>query len=214
MAACAVGFFVALAAMLSAEMSVMLTDRGCVMMALAHSTSCGGLADPGRIARMSPINSTKGIQLMSHFLSRLALALAVLVPAHAFGVDPVGADHPQKLKAEEPAGIEGYWTVNGKESASGKPYSGIATIERKGEAYLVHWAMQGGSSFVGVGLRTGDSFSVAWALPRGDTVLRGLNVYKIDGKTMSGRWLTLPGNGQIQTETMSFLKSLEVMEVD
>ena len=181
------------------------------MMALKSYTSvCDGPAAPGRIARMSSIHlGTNGIHIMSRFILHLALCALCGTLATASPDEEV----PKKgaLKAEAPRSFEGFWAVTGKE-ASGKPYSGIVTIERKGEAYLLHWAMQGGTSFVGVGIRTGDQLAVSWAVLRDETVLRGVNVYRIEGKTMSGRWLTLPGNGVIQTETLTFLKGFAVKE--
>ena len=40
-------------------------------------------------------------------------------------------------------------------------------------------------------------------------VVRGINVYRIEaGPRLAGQWATLPGNGTINTETLTLLKRL------
>ena len=135
----------------------------------------------------------------------------------------VAANRPEaqvaKTKAEktpiidEMGDISGYYTCKGKE-ISGKSYSGITTITRKGELYLVQWMLSGGSTFTGVGIRQGNTLATSWAMIADKGALvRGVNLYKIDtGPRLTGRWATIPGPGVVQTETLTFLKNLDAEE--
>jgi hypothetical protein len=106
-----------------------------------------------------------------------------------------------------PAGIEGIYHVKGKEP-NGDEYTAVSVVEKKGEVYQVSW-MIGPAHFVGIGVRTGDSLSVAWAVPKEGFILRGVNVYRIGGKTLTGTWATMPGGGTVGRETMTLIKGLE-----
>lgn len=68
----------------------------------------------------------------------------------------------------------------------------------------------GGASYVGAGLRSGDSLSVGWAMPGKDgAVVRGVTTYRIEAKKLTGRWVSLPGGGQPASETLTWLKDVE-----
>ena len=59
-------------------------------------------------------------------------------------------------------------------------------------------------------MRQGNTLSVGWALPTDKGVVMGVNVYKVvPGKALQGRWAAIPGNGQLQNETMAFLKAMD-----
>jgi hypothetical protein len=104
--------------------------------------------------------------------------------------------------------ISGYYTCRGKET-NGKQYTGIAVITKAKEVYAVQWTIGIGSTFLGVGIRQGNILAVSWAQPGEQTVVRGINMYKIDkGPTLTGRWATLPGDGTLKSETLTFLKRL------
>jgi hypothetical protein len=110
---------------------------------------------------------------------------------------------------QEVADISGYYTCRGLETG-GKTYSGVAVISKKGDVYLIQWMVGSGSTFTGIGIRQGNTFSASWALPGERALVRGVNVYRIDpGPRLVGRWATLPGGGSLQNETLTFLKNVE-----
>lgn len=108
--------------------------------------------------------------------------------------------------------ISGYYTCKGME-VGGKSYSGVATIARKGDVYVVQWVIGSGSTFTGIGIRQGNTFSASWALPGERGIIRGVNVYRVEtasgGPRLSGRWASLPGPGALQSETLTFLKQMD-----
>lgn len=112
---------------------------------------------------------------------------------------------------KEVGDIGGYYICRGEE-ASGKRYSGITTIVRRGDVYLVTWAMGTGPSFGGIGIRKGDMLAVSWAISTEKGIMKGVNFYKIDpgptGPNLSGEWASMPGNGQMQSEILRFLSPL------
>src|SRR5438445_38442 len=58
------------------------------------------------------------------------------------------------LRPVEPdtADISGYYTCKGQE-AGGKNYSGIVTLTKKNDVYLISWVVGGGSTFNGIAIR-------------------------------------------------------------
>ena len=122
---------------------------------------------------------------------------------------PVTTAKVDKTSIQETEDISGYYTCKGVE-AGGKPYSGVAVITKKGEVYLIQWMVGGGSTFSGVAIRQGTTFSASWALPGERGLVRGVNMYRIEsGPRLVGRWATLPGGGVLQNETLTFLKNLD-----
>ncbi len=116
-----------------------------------------------------------------------------------------GSLSPAQPSLKEPAAdIAGYYVCEGDDG--GKRYRGMAQIERKGDIYLVSWMM--GNPMAGIGVRVGDNLSVAWAVAGEKGIVRGVNVYRIGAKTLEGRWATLPGNGRVSSETLTFMKEL------
>jgi len=141
---------------------------------------------------------------------RYHLLAAVAVAALIFCLNLL-VNGQTRLEETKPSGdITGYYSCKGIETG-GKQYSGVCVIYRRGEVYLVTWTTSGGS-FSGVGIRVGDTLSVGWSAPVEGKVLKGVNQYKLDGKTLNGRWATAPGNGQVQTETLVWLKDLDKEE--
>lgn len=105
--------------------------------------------------------------------------------------------------------LSGYYICKGKE-VGGKTYSGVASIVKKNDIYIIQWMVTGGSTFTGVAIRQGNTFSASWMLPSERGTIRGINVYKVEsGPRLVGRWATLPGPGFLQTETLTFLKVME-----
>jgi hypothetical protein len=114
-----------------------------------------------------------------------------------------------KLATKDVGDITGYFTCRGVDGKGGS-YTGVAVISKQKEVYVVQWTIGVGSAFVGLGIRQGETLAVSWAIP-GDKagVVRGINMYRIEpGPRLTGQWATLPGNGMINTETLSLLKRL------
>lgn len=109
--------------------------------------------------------------------------------------------------------LSGYYTCKGQE-AGGKNYTGIVTLTKKNDIYLITWVVGGGSNFSGIAIRQGTTLSASWALPTERGIVRGINVYRIeggkDGARLVGRWASVPGPGVQQTETLTFLKRLDL----
>ena len=130
------------------------------------------------------------------------------------GLEPTQKDSPiKKIPAEEILfDIDGYYTCKGNE-ASGKTYTGVATIAKVNEIYVVSWNM-GLSSFSGVGIRQGENLAVSWSITaEGGKQIKGVNFYKIkQGPRLIGVWATLPGNGLMRRESLTFLKPFEKEE--
>ena len=152
---------------------------------------------------------------MTNHLHALHVLFAIIVAMSAGSDRPWPCcDAPLEKKAESlklravQADISGYYTCKGQE-VSGKGYSGIVWIQRRNEVYLVSWQVGSGSAFSGIGIRQGETFSVAWALPSERGITRGVNVYRVEGKKLTGRWASLPGPGVLQSETLEWLKESE-----
>jgi hypothetical protein len=124
--------------------------------------------------------------------------------------DKVASSRSEKPVLEEEVGdLSGYYTCKGQE-VGGKSYSGVAVIMKKKDVYMIQWMVTGGSTFTGVAIRQGNTFSASWALPSDKGIIRGVNVYRVEsGPRLVGRWATLPGPGYLQNETLNFLKAAE-----
>lgn len=107
--------------------------------------------------------------------------------------------------------LSGYYVCKGQE-VNGKTYTGVAMLIKKNEVYLIQWMVGGGSTFSGLAIRQGDTLAASWTMPsdRGG-VVRGINMYRIDpGPRLVGRWSAVPGPGIMQSETLTFLRRLEL----
>jgi hypothetical protein len=140
------------------------------------------------------------------------LVLSLLVP-FASGTSDIPRVTPKvDAKGEHIAlDLSGYYICEGHEGP-GKQYKGIAVITKKNDVYVVQWVIGTSPSYAGVGLRTDNTFSAGWALTMGEknTLVRGVNTYRIEpGPRLVGRWATVPGDGTIRSETLTFLKKLE-----
>lgn len=136
----------------------------------------------------------------------------ILLMATALGTmspnTPETVGKADKASLKEVEDISGYYICKGQESG-GKTYNGVAVISKKGDVYVVQWMVGGGSTFTGIGIRQGGTFATSWALGGDKGLLRGVNLYRIEpGPRLVGRWATLPGGGVMQSETLTFLKSL------
>jgi uncharacterized protein (TIGR03067 family) len=106
-------------------------------------------------------------------------------------------------KRVKPAGEAG--TIVGRykcESfgADGRKQTSDAEILKHGDAYLVKWTLGGGLAYIGVGIRKGDTFSVAWA-NRGTV---GVSVYHLEkGSKLVGIYTEVGGIGIIAREHLT-----------
>ena len=114
-----------------------------------------------------------------------------------------------KIGLEAPVSINGIYACKGSENP-GKHYTGVTLIEQKGDVYVVQWMLRGSPSQAGIGIRTGNMLSVSWAVTnQKGTLVKGVNVYQIHpGPMLSGRWTTIPGDGMLKSETLTFVKDL------
>lgn len=140
--------------------------------------------------------------------SLLAFALLSLLATDSLEKEKI--EKHEKLKIEQGIGdLSGYYACRGQEG-SGKNYTGITVITKRNDVYVIQWNC-GGSSFVGIAIRQGNTLAASWTIP-GDAkgLVRGINMYRIEpGPRLVGRWATLPGKGALQSETLTFLKALD-----
>ncbi|HYV36978.1 MAG TPA: hypothetical protein VE988_14825 [Gemmataceae bacterium] len=139
------------------------------------------------------------------------VVLSLLSPATPANTDYLKMLAKADFIAEKPAAdLSGYYTCEGQEGPD-KRYKGIAIITKIGDAYMIQWVIGAGTSYSGVGIRNDNVLSAGWALPQGDKgLVRGITVYRVEpGQRLVGRWVALPGEGTIRTETLTFLKKLE-----
>jgi hypothetical protein len=124
-------------------------------------------------------------------------------------IKPVAHTVQRPSLEQEIGDLSGYYMCKGTE-VGGKTYSGVVTVMKKNDLYLVQWSVGIGSNFTGVGIRQGNSLSCSWALPSEKGLIRGINVYRIEqGPRLIGRWASLPGPSVLQNETLTFLRPLE-----
>ncbi len=118
---------------------------------------------------------------------------------------------PRQVEPEM-ADLTGYYTCKGEE-VGGKKYSGIVTLVKKNDVYLISWVVGGGSNFSGIAIRQGNNLAASWAIVTEKGVVRGVNLYRIEaganGPRLVGRWASVPGPGIQQQEVLTFLKGLE-----
>lgn len=80
----------------------------------------------------------------------------------------------------------------------GAPYRiELGLLSGDGQKWQLHWRDQEGE-YVGLGYVTGQTMSVAIALPQGRAF--GLAIYTIDGQTLTGTWMAF-GTAGTGTET-------------
>lgn len=107
--------------------------------------------------------------------------------------------------------LSGYYVCKGRE-VNGKTYTGVAMLVKKNDVYLIQWMVGGGATFSGLAIRQGDTLAASWTMPSERSgVVRGVNLYRIDpGPRLVGRWAAVPGSGVMQSETLTFLRKLEL----
>ncbi|MCI0637507.1 MAG: hypothetical protein L0Y72_01295 [Gemmataceae bacterium] len=136
--------------------------------------------------------------------------IALATTLGMFSPPPTDKAVPTALALEpEVADLSGYYLCNGQEGL-GRKYNGLCVITKRNDVYLMQWVV-GGTSFSGIGMRQGNVFSASWATTNEKGLTRGVHQYRIEtaGPRLVGRWATLPGNGVMQHETLTFLRQLE-----
>lgn len=114
---------------------------------------------------------------------------------------------PKIIPKEEIGDISGYYDCKG-EQFDGKKYTGVVIIYKKNDVYVVSWVIAGNPSFTGIGIRRNNYLAVSWALQGEKKFIQGINFYRIEpGPRLVGRWASLPGIGELQKETLIFLKT-------
>lgn len=110
------------------------------------------------------------------------------------------------ISVAEPLTV-GETSIEGVYSVSGSDYAGVATIRKFGDGYTMQMITAtvdesgeatGSGSSLAIGLRDGNKITFSW-----HTKVQGLTHYTIgkDG-VLSGRWLTIPGDGKTRPETL------------
>ncbi len=111
--------------------------------------------------------------------------------------------------------IEGLYLVEGGET---EKYRGLAVVQRAGEVYVIT-QLVGGSVVQSVGVRVGSHMSLGWQqkASNGQTVI-GTTHYSIGGDAkspiLSGSWASVPGNGQVYRERLTFLREMPTESKD
>lgn len=102
--------------------------------------------------------------------------------------------------------VDGYYEYEGGEGE--KRYVGVVTIRKTAQTYVVQY-MSGGTTFVGAGMRHGESFIVGWSAPEG----RGVTAFTVkEGPKLNGVWVAVPGDGKKHQESLVFLKKFREVE--
>jgi hypothetical protein len=144
------------------------------------------------------------------------LGTTLLTLTALWGLDTVRPQGPStgksasKLEMKDVGDITGFYACRGRDGKGGG-YTGVAVVSKQKEIYLVQWTLGLGTApFIGVGIRQGDTLAVSWVMKDDKTgMVRGINLYRIEpGPRLVGQWATLPGNGIINSETLSLLKRL------
>lgn len=145
------------------------------------------------------------------FAALFASALAVHTLTTFADTKKEGPDKPLPVLTEP---IPGYYSVDGTQvtrDGESKAYSGVCMIDKAGEMYVCAWNVVG-NSFVGVGLFRDGQLCVGWS---GEDKARGAYSLKLlpDG-SLDGRWVSMPGNGVVQRETLKLLRKMPTKRKD
>ena len=140
------------------------------------------------------------------------ISLLILAECFAFSADRVELPIKDNIKQVQDIGdVSGlYWYSDGKNVA------GTVTIRKVGDVHFVRWTLADTMDYFGVGVRKGDTFSVSWGYSSAERSMfvRGLSLWKIEGKGMSGSWCSMPGDGKMSKESIQFISPLPKKVVD
>ncbi len=101
--------------------------------------------------------------------------------------------------------VSGVYRITG-EGANGKPYNGIATVRKPlGTQCYVIGQIVGNEFTTGLGMLVDKTLVISWK--QGEAL--GITRVDFDGRDAKARWITLPGSGQFNTETWTFLAANE-----
>ncbi len=97
--------------------------------------------------------------------------------------------------------------LTGLYRCEGEGYRGTVIIRRTGETYQFIWSI-GSDTHMGVGLRAGTLLSSSWQ--SAGMGVPGIVVYQVEkDNKLVGRYSSYPGNGQVGTETLTYIGPAE-----
>lgn len=147
-----------------------------------------------------------------------------LVMSLSIADSPKQADLKKPLQAEPAssfADLSGIYECEGRDIGPGnKGYSGVVTVHKQGQVYVIAWLVNG-SSYGGIGISKVDgqraTLSASWVMSAGDgKLIKGVTVFDVrrandsKGFVADGRWATIPGDGRQHAERLTWIKDLPV----
>ena len=97
--------------------------------------------------------------------------------------------------------------LTGLYRCEGEGYRGTVIIRRTGDTYQFLWFI-GSDTHMGVGLREGTLISSSWQ--SAGMSVPGIVVYQVEkDNKLVGRYSSYPGNGQVGTETLTYIGPAE-----
>ena len=138
------------------------------------------------------------------------LCLTTLLFAGLASLADTPASKGQKLELAEPKAVDlsGLYEVRGTDLKS--KYVGHCLLMRRGQGYIVNWLV-GGLSTVGAGIHDLEkkTLSVSWSQMKGEQTVIGLTHYHVNGQSMKGWWVTIPGDWSAKHhESLTWVKEL------
>jgi hypothetical protein len=108
---------------------------------------------------------------------------------------------PKTAQAAEEPDPSGLYLCVG-DAGNGKTYEGKVRITQEGDSYTVKWQIGDRQRYTGVGIREGDTLSVAIRDDNDDNYTAVI-VYRIQrGGKLSGRWTVVGFKGRTYVETL------------
>lgn len=98
-----------------------------------------------------------------------------------------------------PEGLNGTYKITAATTPTGGgSYSGTVDIAPNGDTYNVKWALEGGASYGGVGMKRGNTLVVGWGAGEKSA---GTVIYELKNGKLDGKWAQ-PGGPQLGTEVL------------
>lgn len=148
----------------------------------------------------------RAVCLFTMFALFSFLALSLKASAPGFYAAPGDEE-------EKDGPLSGVYHLRGEEN--GKIYYGVCVIQDTKGSEIVHCVHVIGTGIThGIGMRKGDTLSIAWKQTYPDAKSMGITVYSIskDGKSLDGGWAA-PGVDSPRKEALKFLRKVKDQEV-
>ena len=120
------------------------------------------------------------------------------------GLSISGIPPPEKLPAprviEDPKDLSGIYLCEGV--TGDEKYKGIVGVQKIKSVYVLQYLVNV-SAFTGIGMAKGNQLSVSWSAQANQ---RGLTIYTIGTDKLAGKWSAIPGSGELNDETLTFLR--------